>query len=190
MSTLEIVAQSFAMFGAAYPSSRKIDESTVRVWHAGLEPFSDDRVKHATTRWIHNEPYYPNLPKFIDMVRSEPVPESEEWHSDPLCVVCDDGWVEVNTDGPGTVAPCPNGCQTPDIGTIRDDDLAPAADFGWFAAVRDARAKSEAERQSIGADAFVVDRGFDPERFYVKDGMILAKVKPRPKPRKLGKTRK
>ncbi len=111
MSTLEAVAQAFAMFGAAYPSARKVDESTVRVWHDGLANYGDDRIRSATKRWIHNEPFFPNLPKFMELVRSESSSAGEQLpRSKPPCGMCENGFIEVDSTGRGTVQRCPNGC--------------------------------------------------------------------------------
>lgn len=57
------------------------------------------------------------------------------------------------------------------------------ADPGWPEKVREAQHRSQRDLFELGEAEFLRSRGYDPERYRVSKGMVLCKVREKPKPR-------
>lgn len=170
----EATARAFATFAAGYPSAKKVDESTIRLWAENLADYSGDLIEQAARRWVKNESRFPNLAQFLDAVRALIPPDARgDYRHD--CGVCTDGWLETSMDGRGTVTRCPNGCQPPRPGQaseFRND----RAGVDVIARIRQSREDLAVRRKEIGDEAYLIERGKDPAKFRISDGMILAKI--------------
>lgn len=160
--TLENVARAGALFTAGYPTAKRMDEGTIRVWTEALQGFSGSAVEMAAKQWITTEKHFPTLAGFIEAIRAQDSPR--DFGPRPECFVCDEGWVTVSEDGRSTVARCPNGCLPPHPEEVRQpvEDVRPQADRGAFVT---ARAALEEARKAISRQRV-------PEKSKPKSGLV------------------
>lgn len=186
MNNLEPTARAFALFSAGYPSAKKTDESTVRVWAEALAGFSGDSIESAAKHWIHTEQHYPNLPRFIELVRAQQGATLENvYRANYECAVCEgEGWEYTNHAGRGVVGRCRNGCMPPRMGEISEAGTESTASPDVIAMLREAQDAAKARRNEIGDIAYLEEQGYASAKHRISDGMILAKHTPRAAPAK------
>lgn len=183
MNTLQTVARSFALFNAAWPSARKTDESTVRVWAEALHGFSDEAIERAARKWITTQEKYPNLPSFIAACREFQPAHARPSDTNNGCPICEGaGWVYTDHTGRGTVAHCENGCLPPPMGEISEAGRVSTAGPNIIGMLRDAQDAAANRRREIGDRAYLTEKGYDPDKFRISGGMIMANP-PAPKKR-------
>lgn len=183
MSSLAATARAFALFTAGYPSAKRIDESTVRVWAEALTGFTDEAIEGAAKLWIHTEQHFPNLPRFIELVRAQQGARLEDVYKvDYDCAICTDGWVEVDTVGRGVVERCPNGCLPPRMSETSDASRESTASPDVIAMLRTSVDAAKKRRSQLGDRDYLIEKGYDPDKFRISDGMIMRNA-PEPKKR-------
>ncbi len=183
MSTLENVARAFALFTAGYPSAKRIDEGTVRVWTEALADYPGPAVEQGAKHWIQTETRFPTLAGFIEAIRAQRVPGLPVRET-VTCGLCEDGWVEPFPAGRGTVARCPNGCLPTPYDEVRQRPEGPStASPDVIAMLAETQAAASLRRVEIGDEAYLIERGFDPTKYRMQAGMICANP---PDPKLLG----
>jgi hypothetical protein len=172
MTARESTARAFAWFQAAYPSARKTDQSTVELWTEALAYESSSAIEAAARAWIRAEPRYPSLAGFLELVRAQRAVGARVYAE--YCGACEDGWLETDGEGRGTVTRCPNGCLPPPMGELGEGGTTSTAAPVVIEALRAAQEHYGARRRELGDRAYLEERGYDPDRYRVVFGMILA----------------
>lgn len=140
MSARESTARAFAWFGAAYPTARKMDQSTVEVWAEACYQFSGDAIETAARHWIRTEARFPSLAGFIETIRAKT--PSGSVAATAWCAVCEgEGWEYMNHEGRGMVTRCRNGCLPPPMSHLYDKVGANTADPETVARLRETLSK-------------------------------------------------
>lgn len=172
MTARESTLRAFAWFSSAYPSSRKVDESTVEMWTEFCADLDPTAIEQAARAWIRSEPRYPSLAAFLELVRAQRSDRGPVERD--FCGACEDGWIETIGDGRGTVTRCPNGCLPPPMGQIGDALTESSAHPSVIAALRATQDAAAARRREVGDRAYLEERGYDPDRYRISDGMVMA----------------
>jgi hypothetical protein len=145
VSTLTDVARAFSLFSAAYPTARKLEESTVAVWAEALAGYPGPIVASAARRWIRTEPRYPSLPLFIDACRALR-PDPVKALPAAVCVWCHgSGFEYTDLTGRGTVKRCRQGCDPPLPSQLGELERVRPSE-GVFASARDVLARVSGSR--------------------------------------------
>ncbi len=171
MSAHDSTVRAFALFGAAYPTARKVDRTTIEVWAEALATRPSRAIDEAARHWINTESRFPSLASFIECVRAQH--QFDDQSEPEFCGTCENGWVETDGAGRSTVTRCPNGCLPAPYAAMEERPQGQStAGPDVIAMLRATQQAQQARRREIGDRAYIAEQGYDPDRYEMKRGCL------------------
>lgn len=155
-------------------------DETVAAWHGLLGNYPAHHATAAVRKWATERRAAPTPADIIDGIKAI---AAEQRRDRPRaigsapCDECDDtGFVWVDFHGHSTVRRCRRGClprTEPD--TTHGPTPTRHEPGTWVARLDSIRRTNTAQRESMGEAEYLRHRGFDPARYRISHGMIVAR---------------
>ena len=160
----------------------KLDtDEAVAAWWGLLGHYPAHQTTSSVRKWATGKRNAPTPADIIEGVRAI-VAEQRSVDRHPSinaakCYECaGTGFTWTSLEGHGTLARCTAKCLPPVVYPFdREQDGSKMNNAEWVKSLQKNAASLAAHRTKVGESAYLKERGYDPEKFRIQQGMIIAR---------------